>query len=181
MLKRFATYVPEGGEVLDLGCGAGRPIGAHLLRQGFQVTGVDQSSALLTIAQQRLPTGKWHRQNIEKFAPKRMFHGIVAWDSLFHIPRTRHARISERLRRALTPGAPFLLTLGGSAHPAFTDVMFNQSFFYDSFPPEAAAQLLRDTGFAIETSEYLDRPETDADGQPVGRNKGRIVLLARVL
>jgi TfoX/Sxy family transcriptional regulator of competence genes/protein-L-isoaspartate O-methyltransferase len=179
LLKRFSAKLSVGGRVLDLGCGSGQPIAAHLLGQGLQVTGIDQSVALLEIAKQRFPNGDWRHHAIEKYVPKQTFDGIVAWDSLFHLPRALHARVLGRLRRALARGGPLLLTLGGSAHPAFTDTMWNQPFFYDAFPPEQAEELLRTTGFEIELNEFLDQPDLDDAGQARGRDKGRIVILAR--
>lgn len=179
LLKRFVAHLADGARVLDLGCGTGRPIAAHLLRQGLHVTGVDQSKALLEIAMQRLPQGEWRHQAIEKYLPKRSFDGIVAWDSLFHLPRALQARVLKRLRGALVTGGPLLLTLGGSAHPAFTDTMWEQPFFYDAFPPEQAVEVLCGAGFEIELNEFLDHPDLDDKGQVQGRNKGRIVVLAR--
>jgi hypothetical protein len=33
-LDRFLALIPEGGTILDLGCGMGEPIAAHLIGQG---------------------------------------------------------------------------------------------------------------------------------------------------
>ena len=181
LLKRFLAKLPVGGRVLDLGCGTGRPIAAYLLRHGLHIAGVDQSVALLEIAKKRFPEGDWRHLAIEKYAPKQTFDGIIAWDSLFHLPRGLHKRILIRLRKALTKGGPILLTLGGSAHPPFTDNMWSQPFFYDSLPPEQATALLQATGFEIELNEFLDQPDLDDAGQARGRNKGRIVLLAHAV
>jgi 2-polyprenyl-3-methyl-5-hydroxy-6-metoxy-1,4-benzoquinol methylase len=40
-MARFLALVQPGGRVLDLGCGSGFPIAAHLIEQGFQLEGVD--------------------------------------------------------------------------------------------------------------------------------------------
>ncbi len=40
-LDRFAGLLPEGGSVLDLGCGTGEPIARYLLGKDLAVTGVD--------------------------------------------------------------------------------------------------------------------------------------------
>jgi hypothetical protein len=65
-----------------------------------------------------------------------------------------------------------MLTVGGSAHPAFIDTMFGEEFFYDSHPPEAALALLRDVGFEPIVAEFMNEP-TD------GRDKGRFAIGAR--
>jgi SAM-dependent methyltransferase len=43
----------QGGPVLELGCGSGRVL-LHLAREGFAITGVEKSAAMLALARQRL-------------------------------------------------------------------------------------------------------------------------------
>jgi cyclopropane fatty-acyl-phospholipid synthase-like methyltransferase len=140
--SRYLHALPVGlqpnAQVLDLGCGTGRPIAEHVLAAGFTVTGVDQSSALLAIARARFPACNWVESTIEGYRPVRRFAAAIAWDSLFHIPRHEHASIFHRVKSALEPDGRFMLTVGGSEHPAFTDEMFGHEFFYDSHAPEKA-------------------------------------------
>jgi cyclopropane fatty-acyl-phospholipid synthase-like methyltransferase len=160
-----------GSLILDLGCGTGRPIATHLAAAGFRILGVDQSPAMLALAQARLPTHRWVRAEIERFAFDPGHDGAVAWDSLFHIPRERHGEIFARLRRSLPTGGRFAFTAGGSDHPAFTDTMLGREFFYDSHPPAVTVTLLEQAGFRVEHHEYLNHP----DG---ARDKGRIAVVA---
>jgi demethylmenaquinone methyltransferase/2-methoxy-6-polyprenyl-1,4-benzoquinol methylase len=51
--RRFlVSRLPRGGHVLDVATGTGL-VAAELLRQGFQVTGVDQSPEMLAVARRR--------------------------------------------------------------------------------------------------------------------------------
>lgn len=159
-------------QVLDLGCGSGRPIAQHVLDSGFAVTGVDQSTNLLALARSRLPAGTWIESSLEDYEPAHRFDAVIAWDSLFHLPRREHIPIFRKVRAALEPGACFLLTAGGSEHPAFTDEMFGQRFFYDSHAPDQTVALLADAGFIVEIMEFLNPPTS-------GRDKGRIALLVK--
>ena len=92
------------------------------------------------------------RDRIGQFAP---FGGIVAWDSLFHIPRVEHSLLFAALFHWLCPGAPFLLSLGGS-DGEFTAPMFGVEFFYSSHAPDQARRLLEDCGFEIVVAEIDD-------------------------
>jgi len=47
----------QGGPVLEMGCGSGRVM-LHLAREGFDVTGVDSSPAMLALARRRLDLQK---------------------------------------------------------------------------------------------------------------------------
>jgi SAM-dependent methyltransferase len=60
-LKRAAELLSPGDEVLEIGSGTGR-VAEHLLREGYRVTGVDASDAMLKRATTRLaPYGDRYR------------------------------------------------------------------------------------------------------------------------
>lgn len=172
---RCLALLVEGIEspapILDLGCGSGHPIASHFAAAGFQIVGVDQSPAMLALAQARLPTQRWIRSEIEHFEPEEPFAAAIAWDSLFHIPRAHHDAIITRIRRALPVGGRLALTAGGSDHPAFTDTMHERTFFYDSHPPAEMLRLIERAGFRVTHQEYLNQPNG-------ARDKGRIAVVA---
>ncbi len=49
ILNKFISYLPEGGEILDLGCGSGRD-SLYLIEQGFDVTAIDGSEEMCELA-----------------------------------------------------------------------------------------------------------------------------------
>ena len=163
--------VPSG--ILDLGCGTGRPISESLLERGHRVTGVDQSAGMLELARTRLPAGAWIESRIEDFESAEPYDGIVCWDALFHIERSSHEDLIHRMAGMLVGGGRLMLSFGGSDHPAFTDTMYGETFFYDSHPPELELEILRSSGFELVISEFTSVP----DG---GRDKGRYVVVARL-
>jgi hypothetical protein len=64
-----------------------------------------------------------------------------------------------------------MLTVGGSAHPPFTDSMFGERFFYDSNTPAEAERMLETLGCRIVLGEFMNLP----DGE---KNKGRYAFVA---
>ena len=162
---------PVPARVLDLGCGTGRPIAEHVLALGHHVTGVDQAEALLGLARERFPRGRWVHAAIEAYAPAETFDAIVCWDALFHIERAWHAELFGRFASWLRGGGRLMLTFGGSDHPAFHDTMFGETFFYDSHPPETELGLLAAAGFRPIVSELMNLPTP-------GRDKGRYAVVA---
>ncbi|MGB5035333.1 MAG: class I SAM-dependent methyltransferase [Blastocatellia bacterium] len=172
-LEQFLDGLPVPSSLLDLGCGTGRPIAEYLLERGNRVTGVDQSREMLAIARDRLPSGTWIEQRIEEFDSAERFDGIVCWDALFHIERSLHETLIRRMARMLVEGGRLILTFGGSDHPAFTDTMFGETFFYDSHPPEVELNLLRAAGFEFLISEFTNVPTG-------GRDKGRYAVVGQL-
>lgn len=49
LYERFLKYVPEGGRILDLGCGSGRDVKAFRDR-GYVADGADRSEELCKLA-----------------------------------------------------------------------------------------------------------------------------------
>ena len=171
ILDLLLEHAPAGANVLDLGCGTGRPIAEYLVSRKFHVTGVDQSTAMLQLARSRLPDQRWILSSLESFEPDGEFAAVIAWDSLFHIPRDEHAGILARVRSIMPLGSRIALTVGGSEHPGFTDTMFGHTFFYDSHSPDVAIALLTGLRFRMIHSEFLNLPT-------MGRDKGRFAIIA---
>lgn len=170
-LDALLSAAPVGTTILDLGCGTGRPMAEHIVAQGRRVLGVDQSEALLQMARSNLPNERWVLSTMEAFEPDQPCHGALLWDSLFHLSRAQHEPILRKVVNALPPGARLMLTVGGSAHPAFTDTMFGQTFSYDSNTPDESEQILARLGCHIVIGEFMNLP----DG---GRDKGRYAIVA---
>lgn len=164
------SAVPAGSTILDMGCGTGRPMAEYVVSQGHHVLGVDQSEQMLAIARQNLPQEKWVLSSMEAYEPEESYHGALLWDSLFHVQRTEHEPILRKIVRGLPSGGRFMLTVGGSAHPAFTDFMYGEEFFYDSHTPEETEQLIHRLGCRPVIAEYMNRP----DG---GRDRGRYAIV----
>jgi ubiquinone/menaquinone biosynthesis C-methylase UbiE len=89
----------DGSTILDLGCGTGNPIAAHIASRGHRVVGVDGSEAMLAIARKQLPGHRWIHDLMERVEFDETFNAVVCWDSLFHLPRPtaphRHRRTTS--------------------------------------------------------------------------------------
>jgi len=158
--------------ILDAGCGTGRPMAEYVLARGHSVIGIDQSEALLARARSRFPSAQWINATLEEYTFVEHYQGVICWDALFHIERSHHERMLTRIASCLPLGGRLMLTVGGSEHPAFTDVMFGQEFFYDSLPPAEVLRILASLGFVALVSEFMNQPTT-------GRDKGRYAIVAK--
>ncbi|HEX5579942.1 MAG TPA: class I SAM-dependent methyltransferase [Gemmatimonadaceae bacterium] len=172
LLEMLLAELPVPSDVLDVGCGTGRPIAELVLARGHRVTGIDQSEGQLRFARERFPGATWIRARIEDRAFGRGYDAVICWDALFHVAREHHHRVLRAIHDCLVPGGRLVLTVGGSAHPPFTDTMFDERFFYDSFPPDEVLAMTDRIGFELVTGEFLDLPGP-------GRDKGRYVIVAR--
>ncbi|HRI83114.1 MAG TPA: class I SAM-dependent methyltransferase [Opitutaceae bacterium] len=171
LLDRMIEGLPPGAEVLDLGCGTGRPNAEYLVAQGFRVTGVDQSAAMLAKARELLPGCDWMQAELDAVELDRNVSAVLCWDALFHLERARHQRVLTQAWQVLPPGGRLLFSTGGSAHPPFNDTMWGHEFFYDAHPPEEMVAMTEATGFRVLAAEMVDPPTG-------GRDKGKLAILA---
>jgi SAM-dependent methyltransferase len=165
------SVAPKRSTILDLGCGTGRPMAEYVISRGHHVVGVDQSEEMLEIARRAFPNETWVLFPMEAYEPRVAYQGALIWDSLFHVKRTEHERIIGGVVSGLPPHGRVMLTVGGSAHPAFTDFMYGQEFYYDSNTPEETEGILLRLGCRLVVAEYMNLP----DG---GRDKGRYAIVA---
>lgn len=103
-----------GASILDAGCGPGHHAN-FLVRQGYQVTGLDQSNAALEIARRSVPTGckpNFILGDMRRIVmPDCSFDAVWASGSLIHSPREQLAKHLSELIRVLKPGGVFAFTM----------------------------------------------------------------------
>ena len=100
---RFLGYLPEGGTILDAGCGSGRDAKAFV-GAGFQVEAFDASERLTEIARKLVgPSVPVHVLRFQEIGYEDQFDGIWACASLVHVPKADLAPVFAQLNRALKP------------------------------------------------------------------------------
>ena len=147
-LSRFSDALPPGGRVLDLGCGAGEPIAAWLIGEGFRLTGVDFAEGMLRLARDRWPDGDWRVADMRGLDLGERFDGIVAWDSFFHLDPQAQRETLPRLAAHLAPGGLLLVTVGPEAGEV-TGTVAGEPVYHASLNPSDYAALLEDCGLRL--------------------------------
>ena len=106
--KEFLKLVPEGGKILDLGCGSGRD-SMNFMKLGYEVTSVDGSKELAKKASALL--GKEVIvSTFEELELKEKFHGIWACASLLHIKREDLKTVLNNLYNNLDDNGVFYMS-----------------------------------------------------------------------
>ncbi|MGK7662975.1 MULTISPECIES: class I SAM-dependent DNA methyltransferase [unclassified Marinovum] len=147
-LARFAACLPEGGRVLDLGCGAGEPIARWFMAEGFTLTGVDFAGAMLDIARQRWPEGDWRQADMRSLDLGERFDGIIAWDSFFHLTEAEQRETLRRMAAHLAPGGSLLFTAGPETGEA-SGTVGAATVYHASLSPAGYAVLLEELGLRL--------------------------------
>ncbi len=147
-LRKVAARLPEGGQVLDLGCGMGEPIARFFIERGHHVTGVDAAPAMLAICRARFPDETWIVADMRRLALGTRFDAIVAWDSFFHLSREAQRAMFALFGDHTAPGAALLFTSGPADGEAIGD-LYGQALFHASLDPQEYRALLAENGFDV--------------------------------
>lgn len=139
---RFLLAVPRGGHILDLGCGAGEPIDRYLIDSGHNITGVDISPRMIALARTRFGRHEWIHADMRHVGLGRAFHGVLAWDSLFHLPHQDQADMIKRVGTWLEPGGAFMFTSGAENGVAI-GAQFGEALYHASLDPSEYRELFR--------------------------------------
>lgn len=160
-LERIVARIPEGGRVLDLGCGAGL-ITAELVRKA-PVVALDRSAVQLSLARSNAPGALLVRADIAEVAfEPASFDVVVAFWTLIHVRRDLHPSVLAHIHDWLRPGGWFAGTLGRSDSPEDSEEdFFGAPMSWSHFDAETNRRLIRDAGFdIIQADEVPDEGET---------------------
>ena len=151
---RVLARVPKGGTALDLGCGAGS-ITYELARRAH-VVGLDRSSVQLALAREAAPRARFVRADIADvaFAPA-SFDVVVAFWTLIHVRRERHAEVFAAIRAWLRSGGILAGTFGSSDTPEDRSDFFGAPMAWSHFDARTTRRLLQDAGFELEQAEVI--------------------------
>ena len=147
-LDRLLALVPAQAQILDIGCGSGKPIAAYLLAQGYTVTGVDSSETMLLMARQNFPEQTWLQADIRQFNLAQKFDAILAWDSFFHLTQDDQRHMFAQFARHAKLGTVLMFT-SGPEHGEAIGELFGEPLYHASLSSEEYRHLLAQYGFEV--------------------------------
>lgn len=171
-VHQFADRIRSGGHILDIGCGTGFPLDAYLSERHFSLTGIDISCKMLQkAASLALPKAQFLLCDVMRFQPAQLFDGILAFDSLWHVPLEHQSALYPLLSSWLRPGGSLLFT-HGKRHGSVEGKMYGHSFYYSALDAEEVYALLHENGFCIEYAQ-------EDIYEPSMRNRDLLVLAVK--
>lgn len=108
LYEPFLRHVPDGGRILDLGCGSGRDT-KFFAERSYDVVAIDASSEMIA-ATRNLTEAEVHQMRFDEMDYINEFNGIWACASLLHIPEQSLNDIMHKCLRALRAGGVMFLS-----------------------------------------------------------------------
>jgi cyclopropane fatty-acyl-phospholipid synthase-like methyltransferase len=155
-LEKFCGLICAGGSVLDVGCAAGEPMATYLVKHGYSVTGVDSSRAMIELFRERLPDQEAIVADMRMLSLKRLFPGILAWDSFFHLNHDHQRRMFPVFRAHAAPGAALMFT-SGSVHGEAIGQLEGEPLYHASLDSAEYRRLLDGHGFDVVATVQEDQ------------------------
>ena len=107
--KKFISYIPKGGKVLDLGCGSGRD-SLFFKEHGYDVTAADGSAEMCIQAEKNIGQPVIN-MTFDKLDYEAEFDGIWACASLLHVPSRDIKDVLIKIEKALKTGGYFYFSV----------------------------------------------------------------------
>ena len=146
-LDSFLAKLPEGAEILDLGCGIGDSA-TQMRDAGFTVSCTDASSEMVAMANELYGLDAVQK-SFSELQEEAAYDAVWASFSLLHAPRAEMPANLARIHLAIRPGGRFYmgLKLGvGEARDAARR-------FYAYFSEEELRRMLAEAGFSVLMAE----------------------------
>lgn len=147
-IDRFCGLIPDGGSIIDIGCGSGLPIAGELIKRGFVVTGVDGAPTMIWLFKHNLPGVAVHSADMRELALGRRFQGLLAWDSFFHLSPDDQRGMFLRFQAHAEPSAALMFSSGNAEGEAIGRLEGDR-LYHGSLDPDKYRSLLDVAGFTV--------------------------------
>ncbi len=147
---RFLSMIPPTGKIIDIGCGSGRDA-KNFSEKGYVVTGIDFSSKMIQIAQEKAPKANFHVMDMRSLNFDSIFDGAWANASLLHLSKNEFSNVLKSISKSLKSDGLFFIKLKkGSSEGLELDSRYhNIEKFYCYHDEQDLKELLLATGFTI--------------------------------
>lgn len=157
--------LPEGADVLELGCGDGGPT-TRALAERFRLTGVDLSAEQIARAREHVPHASFIQADMAalRFAPA-SFDAVAAFYSIIHVPREEQPALLDQIAGWLRPGGLFAASFSARDNPAeYADDWLGAPMYWSGHDAATNRHLVEEAGLLVERAQL---ETADEDGMPI--------------
>jgi SAM-dependent methyltransferase len=158
--RDFDARLPDGANVLELGCGRGVPVTRELARR-HRVTGVDISAVQIELARHHVPEASFvHADAVELDIAPGSLDAVVALYFFGHLPPHEQPELLRRLAGWLRDGGLLLATFGaGERGEEVDEDWLGAPMYFASLGGDSYLPLLRKSGLEVVREEVVVQHE----------------------
>jgi len=155
-VREWASALPHGATVIDVGCGSGIPITRELVNQGFNVYAIDASPSMVSAFRRNFPKTPVACESVQdSLFFIRRFDAVLSWGLMFLLQPEQQHHLIQRFSDILVPGGRLLFT-SESKPVVWNDAMTGLES--RSLGAEEYTKLLSAVGLSV-IREYEDEGE----------------------
>lgn len=163
LIKRL----PPDARVLDVGCGTGLPTARQLVAAGADVTGIDISPVMLSLARANVPEAAFLLVDAtEVDVALGLFDAVVAFFSLLMLPRSEIPAALAALRGVLRPGGWLVLSMVEADLDDVPISFLGVSVHVTGYFEERLHRVVSEAGFRIVVQETVRYAPVDRYAPP---------------
>lgn len=156
-LAKLVEVLKPNSNILDVGCGSGKPIDSYLISKGMKVTGIDISEAQIELAKSYVPGARYEVRDMSELKDgEYQVDAVVSFFAIFHTPRANHADLLKKFKSFLKPDGYLLITMGASDWEGKEDNFCGSEMYWSHYGAEKNQELTEEAGFEIIFSEVDD-------------------------
>ena len=169
-LMMLNNLLEPNSKILDLGCGAGKPVDKFFIYHGHRVTGIDISEKQIKLAKKNTPRARYELKDIASLRNgEYQVDAVLSFYTIIHTPRETHRELFDKINSFLPEGGLALVTMGSSEWEGIED-FYGVDMYFSHYGPEKNRAIIEKAGFKL----LLD--EIDTSG-----GERHQVILARKL
>jgi SAM-dependent methyltransferase len=158
-VRDLDVRLPDGSDVLELGCGRGVPATRELARR-HRVTGVDISAVQIELARHHVPEASFvHADATELEIAPASLDAVVALYLFGHLPAGEQPALIGRIGDWLRPGGLLLATFGAGEGGEEVVDWLGAPMFFGSLGRDAYVPLVREAGLEPLRDEVVPQHE----------------------
>jgi cyclopropane fatty-acyl-phospholipid synthase-like methyltransferase len=152
-LDMLTGYLKPKSKILDIGCGAGKPIDEYLVSKKYKVTGIDISEKQIELAKINVPQAIFSVKDMSVLNfSKNSFDAVISFYAIFHIPREGHLGLFKKILEILKPSGYFLATLGFDNWEG-SEEFHGVTMHWSQYSKDKNLKLIKEAGFEIVKAE----------------------------
>ncbi len=157
----LVEQLPTSARVLDLGCGSGLPTAKQLLDAGVEVVGLDESSTMLSLAEEQAPGGRYLHRDLRDIADLGEFDAAIAFFSLIMLPKIDIPPLLSQVRRQLRGPKLLQIAMVLGDFDQFPIIFLGEPAAVSAYPPDELAHVVERAGF-----EVVNLTEVKGEAEP---------------
>ncbi len=153
-LDKFNLLLQPNSYILDIGCGAGKPVDEFLISKGHKVVGIDISERMIELAKKNVPEGQFKVEDMTELKNgEYQVDAAVSFYAIFHTPRETHQELLQKINSFLRSGGLIMITMSRSNWEGREPSFFGTEMFWSHYDASMNRELVEHAGFKVLVDE----------------------------